>query len=153
ELTAGERLQNLSRTISSVFQAQIASRLQTMQHVATDSAVVNALLTPNRAPRPAVARALSPLFPSSDSATPPMLMTTDGRRVGDVRLEMPDDASRVLDDIRQLASKSESTYVVGKVYAAGGHGSYWLSVPVWREGDLLGYLFQERRLTASRRAT
>ncbi len=149
ELTAGERLQSLSRSISQVWQAQIVSRIATMQHVAADSAVVSAVATPTRALRPAAVRALSILYGSVDSATPPMLMTLDGRRVGDVRLEMADDPSRVLDDIRHLASKTDSQYVIGKLYGTGGQGSYWLMVPVWQDGELLGYLVQERRLTTS----
>jgi signal transduction histidine kinase len=148
ELSAGERLQSLSRAIASTFQQQISLRLTTMRNIATDSAVVSSLATPNRAPRPAVTRAMALLLGSGDSATPPMLMTPDGRKVGDVHLEMAGDASRVLDDIRQHP-REDSAYVVGRVYVASGHGSYWLGVPVWREGDLLGYLVQERSLNAS----
>jgi len=150
ELSAGERLQSLSKAIASTLGQQIGLRLTTMHNIATDSAVVNALSTPNRAPRPAVYRAMALLAGTGDSATPPLLITTDGRRVGDVRLEMAGDASRVLDDIRQL-SRRDSAYMVGRVSAAAGHGSYWLSVPVWNDGDLLGYLAQERSLDASPR--
>jgi len=152
EMLAGERLQSLSRGIASGLQQQIGSRLTTMHHIASDSIVIGALTTPTRAPHPAVARSLQPLLGSGDTATPPMLLTTDGRRIGDVRLEMPDDATRVLDDIKQLARNTDTNYVVGKVYAAGGHASFWLSVPVWNDGDLLGYLVQERRMTMAPKA-
>jgi len=146
ELSAGDRLQSLSRGIASTFQQQISSRIMTMRRIAADSIVVSALATPNHAPRPAVTRSLSPLYSAADSLTPPMLMTPDGRPIGNMRLETADDPSRVLDDIRQ---RMDSDYVVGKVYASGGRASFWLSVPVWQEGDLLGYLVQARPLTTN----
>jgi signal transduction histidine kinase len=152
ELSAGERLQSLSRGIATSLQQQIFSRLGTMHRIATDSVVISAMATPNRAPRPAVGRLLSLLLGSTDSATPPMLMTRDGRPVGDVRLEMADDASRVLEDIRQLSIMTDTTYVVGKVSVASGHASFWLSVPIWQEDDLLGYLVQERPLNTNRQS-
>jgi signal transduction histidine kinase len=150
--SAGERLQNLSRAFAGAFNAQIVSRLSTMHHIAGDSTVVDALSTPNRPPKPAVARALALLYGSTDSATPPMLMTPDGRNIGAFHLEMPDDASRVLDDIHELSRNTDSLYVVGKVSATGGRASFWLSVPVWHEGDLLGYLVQERPIDMPKKA-
>jgi len=151
ELLAGDRLSSLSQSLSSMFQAQIASRLMTMTRIASDSAVTNALRSPTRPPGVAAIQALSPLEAVADSVTPPVLMTPDGRRVGDVHLETPDDASRMSDDIRQLGSSGDSAHV-SKLYSSNGHASFLLSVPIKRGNDVIGYLVQERRMNSNPRA-
>jgi len=151
ELLAGDRLASLSRSLSSMFELQIASRVAVMHRIASDTAVLRVLRTPTQAPAPAAMRALSGLMTQADSATPPVLITADGRRLGDVRLETPGDASRMLGDIRELENSADSAHV-GRLYSSGGHASFWLTVAVRHNSELLGYLIQERRMNSNPRA-
>src|SRR6187551_3205879 len=123
ELSAGDRLESLSSAITSVFQDQFSQRLSAMHRIAADTNVAAALATPSRPLRPVVIRALAMLKSQADSLTPPMLLTLDGRPVGDDRLEGSDDLSHVIDDFRQ-GVMSDTGYV-GRIYTAAGHSSYW----------------------------
>jgi signal transduction histidine kinase len=151
ELLEGDRLSSLSHALSSMFEQQIVSRLGVMHRIAADSSIAAALQTPTLAPSLPALRALSPLRLLADSATPPVLMTPDGHRVGDVRLETPSDVSRLVEDIRQLGLSTDSSHV-GRLYSSGGHASFWLTVPVRQNGNLIGYLMQERRMNSNPRA-
>ena len=151
ELLAGDRLSSLSRSLASMFELQIASRVSAMHRIAADTSVLRALRTPAQPPSAAAVRALAGLMTPADSATPPVLMTADGHRLGNVRLETPGDATRMLDDVRELEGSTDSMHV-GKLYSSGGHASFWLTVAVRQNGDLLGYLSQERRMNSDPRA-
>ncbi len=151
ELLAGDRLASLSRSLSSMFELQIASRVFTMHRIAADTAILRAFRTPAQAPAPSAMRALSGLMTQADRATPPVLMTADGRRLGDARLETPAATSRMLDDIRELENSADSAHV-GRLSSSGGHASFWLTVAVRHNGELLGYLIQERWMNSDPRA-
>ena len=151
ELTAGDRLVRLGRTLASLVAQPIANRITAMERVSSDSAIVDAISTPSRAPGPLAARALSSLMLTrTDSATPPELFTADGRRVGSLALETP--ADRVArSEIQDLARRPDTVRVSG-IRSSRGHTAYWLTVPVRRGPEVIGYVVQERRLAASPRA-
>jgi signal transduction histidine kinase len=151
EASARDRLASLSRVVSSLLQQQVAARLNAMHRVAADSAIVDALQSPTKAPSLDAKDALGVLTARADSLTPPMLLTTDGRPIGDVHLETPADAERYRAEIHDLAATPDSSFV-SHWYTADGHSSFWMAVPVKRSGQLLGYLAQERRFNASPRA-
>ena len=151
ELLAGDRLASLSRSLSSMFEQQIASRVAVMHRIGADTAVLKALRSPTLPPSPGALRALSSLVAQADSATPPVLMTADGHQLGNVRLETPGDATRMLDDIRELEQTPDSSHV-GRLYSSGNHASFWLTVAIRHNNELLGYLIQERRMNSNPRA-
>ena len=135
-----------------MFELQIASRSL------RDASDRRGYSRPARAPRTRTAaerrralQALSGLMTQADIATPPVLLTADGRRLGDARLETPGDATRMLDDIRELENSADSAHV-GRLYSSGGHASFWLTVAVRHNRELLGYLIQERRMNSNPRA-
>jgi hypothetical protein len=150
ELLMGDRLASLSRSLSSMFELQIASRVTAMHRIAADTAVLKAVRSPAQTLSPAAVRALAGLMTPADVATPPVLMTVDGRQLGNVRLETPGDASRMIEDIRELEASADSAHV-GRLYASGGHASFWLTVSIRHNGELLGYLIQERRMNSNPR--
>jgi signal transduction histidine kinase len=151
EQLAADRLSALSRVLSGMFEQQIVSRLATMRQIAADTAVLRTLATPTQTLTVSAARAMSSLLAPIDSATPPLLLAADGRRLGAVQLETPGDASRMLDDVRQFEASADSFHV-GRLYWSGEHASFWLAVGVRHNGELLGYLVQERRLISTPRA-
>jgi len=151
ELTAGDRLVRLGRTLGSLVAQPIANRIGMMQRIAEDSAIIDAIATPDRTPGALAAKALSSLTLSrADSATPPELFTAEGRRVGLLALETP--ADRVVrSEIADFARRPDTVHVSG-IRVSRGHAGYWLTVPVRRGHDVIGYVVQERRIAASPRA-
>jgi signal transduction histidine kinase len=143
-LSAGERLTSLSHVLSNTVQQMIAARMSAMIRAAGDSAIVNALRFPDRPLSEAAAAALLPMQGRSDRFTPPELWTKDGRAVGSVQLELPNEARQMRDEIRQLATSNDSLFV-SKLYLIDGRVSFWQGVPVHRYGESLGYIVQERR--------
>jgi signal transduction histidine kinase len=151
QLSAADRLSHLSRSLASTIEQQTSQRLGTMRRIATDTAVQAAFSTPNRAPSAAAIRAMSAIRSPSDSLTPPMLWTPDGHIIGTLRLEQATDVDQFRSTIATLGVLSDSEHV-GKIISVNGHGSLWQSVPVKKDGHLLGFLAQERRFSASPRA-
>jgi signal transduction histidine kinase len=149
--SAGERLSHLSQSLSSLIQQQTTTRLGNMRRVAADTAVQAAFATPGRAPSRGATRALASITLSTDSLTPPMLLTPDGRLIGTLRLEQAADIERFRGTLPTLAALEDSEHVT-KLVTANGHGAYWQAVPVRDNGNLIGFLAQERRFTASPRA-
>ncbi|MEP6492714.1 MAG: ATP-binding protein [bacterium] len=150
ELSAGERLSTLSRVLSTMLQQTTSARIATMHRIAGDSAVIAALRTPDHPPSPAAIRAMTALAARADSITPPELVTPDGRPVGRVKLETPADQQQVREGIQALGSSPDSVHV-SKVYAVDRHASMWITVPVKENGQLLGYVVQERRISGAPR--
>jgi len=62
ELTAGDRLVRLGRTLGSLVAQPIANRIGMMQRIAEDSAIIDAIATPDRTPGALAAKALSSLL-------------------------------------------------------------------------------------------
>jgi len=150
-LSADERLASASRALASMIQQQTAARLAAMRRVAADTSIAGALGAPDRPPSAAAMRAMVPLVTPADSLTPPELWTADGRVVGHIRLERPEEAQRFRGEPPLQAAPSDSEHV-GKLRVTNGMAGLWEAVPVRRDGRLLGFVAQERRLVASPRA-
>jgi len=151
ELSAGERLAGLSQVLGSLVETQTNARLALMRRIARDSGVQGALRTPDRAPSDAVKKSLSALIAAPvDSATPPQLWRPDGRPVGNLKLELPADVQHARDEVRQQSSADSGR--VGRLYTTNGHASLWMAVPVRQvDGQLLGFIAQERRINGNPR--
>jgi signal transduction histidine kinase len=122
-----------------------------MRRIARDSGVQNALRTPDRAPSAAVNKTMSALIAApADTATPPQLWRPDGRALGSLKLETPADVQHFRDEVRQQSSSDSGR--VGRLYAMNGHASLWMAVPVRQvDGQLLGFIAQERRINSNPR--
>ena len=152
EMSAGDRLAGLSQVLSSLLEQQTNTRLTLMRRVARDSSVQSALRTPERAPDEKVKRTLAPLITApADTATPPQLWRPDGQPVGNITLELPADVHHMMDEVRQQGSLDSGR--VGRLHAINGRASFWIAVPVReQDGQLLGFIAQERRINSSPRA-
>ena len=152
ELSAGERLAGLSQVLGSLVEQQTNARLVSMRRISRDSGVQRALRTPDRLPEAAVTKTLAALITTpTDSATPPQLWRPDGQPVGNLKLEIPADVQQLRDEVRQQGSADSGR--VGRLHAAGGRASLWMAVPVReRDGHLLGFVAQERRIASNPRA-
>ena len=150
QVSAGERLSHLSRALASMMEQQTATRIAAMRRVAADTAVVNVFAAPDREPSPAAQRAMSSITMPSDSLTPPMLWTADGRLIGKLRLEQTSDIDRFRQTLPAKGAATDSVHI-GPLSSMNGHAGSWQSVPVRRQGRVVGFLAQERRFTASPR--
>ena len=152
ELSAGERLAGLSQVLGSLVEQQTNARLVLMRRIARDSGVQRALRAPDRRPDAAVTKTLAALITApTDSATPPQLWRPDGQTVGNLKLEIPADVQQLRDEVRQQGSADSGR--VGRLHAAGGRASLWMAVPVREpDGQLLGFIAQERRIASNPRA-
>ncbi|MGE5101199.1 MAG: HAMP domain-containing protein, partial [Deltaproteobacteria bacterium] len=152
EVSAGERLAGLSQALASLVEQQTNARILTMRHIAHDSGVQRALRTPDVAPDAAVKKTLSPLITTpADTATPPQLWRADGRPIGTLKLDVPADVQQLRDEVRQQGASDSGR--VGRLYATNGHASLWIAVPVRQpDGQLLGFVAQERRINSNPRA-
>lgn len=146
-LSATERLTSLSHVLSSSVQQMISGRMQAMLRASGDTAIINALRSPNRPFSEAAAAALMPMQGRSDRLTPPELWTKDGRVVGGSGQDLSDEERQVPNQVRQLAA-SDSQFV-SKLYVVDGHVAFWQGVPIHRFGESLGYIVQERRFGMS----
>jgi signal transduction histidine kinase len=150
ETSASARLNSLSQVIASTVQQPLAARLANMHRAARDTSVISALSAPSRALTKAAATSLSALNTPADSLTPARLLGMDGQPIGNVRLETPADIERVRSELRALPASD--TAHVGSWYTANGHASFWMAIPVRRNGQVIGYVAQERRLNSNPRA-
>jgi signal transduction histidine kinase len=149
ESSARQRLHSLSQVLASMIQQQMAARLVSMHRVAADTAVINALRTPARAPGEAANAVLKSLVGPADTLSPAMLLAPDGRLIGNVQLETPAD----LEQFRaQRPAPAADSGHVGKLSLNNNHTSFWISAPVRDHGQLLGYVAQERRFNTNPRA-
>src|SRR5262249_21135755 len=96
----------------------------------------------------AALRALRPITLPSDSLTPPILWTPEGKVLGTLQLEQASDIERFRSTLPELGASGDSVHI-SKVTAINGHGSVWQSVQIRKDGRLIGFLAQERRFTAS----
>ena len=151
QISAGERLTRLSQSLAALMEQQISSRLLAMRRVALDTAVQNAFTTPDREPSRAAKRAMAAITLPSDSLTPITLWTPSGRLIGTLRLEQAADIERFRSSLAEQTAPSDSQHIT-KLTSMNGHAGSWQSVPVRKDGQLLGFLAQERRFTASPRA-
>jgi signal transduction histidine kinase len=152
EVSAGERLSGLSQVLGSMVEQQVNARLALMRRIAHDTGVQNSLRTPDRAVSAPVQKMLSTLIAApADTATPPQLWRADGRPIGSLRLDIPADVQHLRDEVRQQGSSDSGR--VGRLFATNGHASLWMAVPVRQaDGQLLGFIAQERRINGNPRA-
>jgi signal transduction histidine kinase len=86
-----------------------------------------------------------------DTATPAELWTAEGRRLGNVQLDLPADRERFREEIAKHPTASDSVYT-SRAGIANGHTSYYVAVPVHDEAKrVLGYVVQERRIGSNSR--
>ncbi len=151
EISSADRLSSLSVELAAMIQQQWTGRVNAMHRVASDPAVIDAVLSPEHAPSAAAVLAMRPIHTAADTQTPPQLLTRDGRPIGSIALESPTDVRQVQDEIQALSSATDSVRI-GRLFASKGHASVWLTVPVRRNGEVVGFLAQERRLSGRGRA-
>jgi signal transduction histidine kinase len=152
ELAAADRLSGLSVQLAGMLQTQLAARVNGLRRVANDSAVIDALRSPNGAPTISSVIALNTVTTLADSATPPRLLLPDGRQLSSVKLESPDEVQRAQNNIRSLGASPDSAHM-SKLLSDGRHMSVWITVPVHDDnGGLVGYIAQERRMRFNPRA-
>jgi signal transduction histidine kinase len=152
EEAAAARLAGLSQVLGSLLEQQVASRLALMMRVARDPAVHDALRDPSHPPSPAAVRALASLIATrAGAASPPMLLGTDGRPIGAMRIEPAREPEGLRDALRRLAESADSTLVT-PLRSIDGRAGYVEAVAV-RDGAgrLLGYVAQERRFSTNPR--
>lgn len=152
ELSAGERLAGLSQVLASLLEQQTNTRLVLMRRIAHDSSIQSALRTPDRRAGDIVRKTLASLVTTpSDTATPPQLWRPDGRPVGNLELEIPADVQRQRVEVRRQGSSDSGR--VGRLHTVNGRASLWMAVPVRQDdGQLLGFVAQERRINGVPRA-
>jgi signal transduction histidine kinase len=151
QIAAGDRLASLAQVVAQLFQQQTAARLTLMHRASSDTAILNALRHPERAPGRSVTRAVGNLVSRTDfNNPPPELWTRDGRPLGRLSLELPAEARAIRDRVRAQATEIDTGYV-SKLYVTEGHTAYWIAVPVRQDDSLFGYVAQERRIATSPR--
>jgi signal transduction histidine kinase len=148
ELAAEDRLLGVASRVGNMTEAQLSARLANMRRVAHDSALVAALRHPTRELSGPARQALASLATRADSLTPPQLWGPGGQRVGAPALETPTDRMPEGGEEALLAADSGG---VGHLYDAGGHIAFWVVVPVHDAGERVGYIAQQRRLSANPR--
>jgi signal transduction histidine kinase len=146
-LSATERLTSLSHVLSTSVKQMIDTRMSAMRGASGDTAIINALRSPNRPLSEAASVALLPLQGRSDRLTPPELWTKDGRVVGGGDQDESGEERQVPDQVRQLAA-SDSQFV-SKLYLVDGQVAFWQGLPIHRFGESIGYIVQERRFGMS----
>lgn len=149
--TAGERVAGLAQSLGSLMEQQTTARMNTMRRIARDTALQNALRSPDKAPSVAAIRALAPLSTNpADTATPPQLWDAKGQPLGTPRLETPADAQTLRDEMLQAAPGDSGR--VSRLRLSNNRAIYYNSVPVRDPGGtLLGFIVQERRININPR--
>ncbi len=143
ELAAADRLQSLSQVMASSASLPLTQRVVTMRHVASDTAIVEALRHPDRPSTPAVRSAMSPLLNQPADSGAIGLWTRTGKPTGSLALDPPERPQRVRQEIERL--ERGDSLAVGSFHAVNGRTAYWIVVPVFdRDSSKLGYLAQER---------
>src|SRR5665213_3986778 len=126
ELAAADRLAVLSVQLAGMLQQQLAGRVNSLRRIANDSGVVDALRSPAGTPTISSVIALNSVTTPADSATPPRLLLPDGRQLGSVKLESPEEAQRAQNNIRLLGASSDSAHM-SKLSSDGSHVSVWIT--------------------------
>jgi signal transduction histidine kinase len=151
--TAGERLASIDRVFGSLIEQQNTGRIGLIRRVARDSAIRNQLRSPNRPLSPNAIRALGALYAQvNDTATPPELWDARGVPLRQPELAPPENAGAVSDELLRSVAAGESAHVT-RVRLDGVVASYYAAVPVRSDdGELLGFVGQERRINVNPRA-
>ena len=150
---AGERLEALGQGFAALLEQSSLQRLATLRRASRDTAIQQALRTPDRPLSPAAKQALAPLYvTAADTTTPPQLWDTNGQPLGVPRLETPADRERVRGELMNAVSAGDTGRVT-RLRVSRGRATYYNAVPVRAaNGTLLGFLGQERRISFTPRA-
>ena len=146
ELSAEERLWTLAQRVQTQMELTVATRLAALRRAAHDTAVLAALREPTRPPNAAAQAALARPRQASDSLTPVELWSADGRRLGPLGLDVPKEGRSA--QAEMMSTRSDSGQL-SPLHAESGHVGYWVTVPVHVAGQLLGFVAQERRVSAN----
>jgi signal transduction histidine kinase len=135
---AAERLQIVADELAPAFSAGIAQRVQLYETVASDPAIV-AFVTGQGNDVTGVRGLLQSLRQPADRDLPIQLRGPSGRVIagtGTIQVE---------DEVPASAEPVRSDRVLYGGFSPSGHGAtYWVSVPVWYGGSLVGHITQRR---------
>jgi signal transduction histidine kinase len=150
---AGERLEALGQGFAALIEQGSTQRLNTLRRVSRDTAIQQALRSPERPLSPAAKQALAPLsVTTADAATPPQLWDANGQPLAAPKLETPADRQHLRDELMDAAAARADGRVT-HLRVADGRATYYNTVPVrTANGTLLGFVGQERRIAFSPRA-
>ncbi|MEO7085370.1 MAG: ATP-binding protein [Gemmatimonadaceae bacterium] len=151
ERAAADRLSALSVQLAGMLQQQISARVNSLRRLAADSGVVAALRSPAAVPTMSSVIAINAFTTPADSATPPLLLLPDGRRLSGMKLESADEIQRGHADLRVFGATPDSAHV-SKLSSDAGRLAIWITAPVHENGTLVGYVAQERRIGNNQRA-
>jgi signal transduction histidine kinase len=143
ELAAADRLLSLSQAIASVAGQPLTLRVQTMRRVAADTAIVNALRSPDRPSTAAVRSAMAPVLNTASDSGVIGLWTRAGRPLGSLTLDLPEQQQSIGREIERM--ERGDSLSIGSFRSKNGRTSFWIVLPVFdRDKSVLGYLAQER---------
>ena len=160
------RMEGVMRVLSQTVSASTRTRVTLLRSVAADSAILAGIqrARPEFAAHPDsnVLRALQRLVPANDSSSnlPIEVWDTHGRRVAHLGEDIREDSiAKLLPEMRSVDGTRVSEIPVGtegadsvqfgSLYASGGRVLYWVVVPVLEDGKRIGYITQQRRVTAN----
>jgi signal transduction histidine kinase len=152
EVAASDRLSTTARVVASTLEQFNSARLALMTTAARDTAVQNALKTPDHALSPGAQRALAPLgVPPAGILAPATLWTSEGRTVGQLELESPADAREFRDDLlRSPEAPPRDSLLLSRIQSVGQQAAVWIAAAVHdASGQHLGFIVQQRRFGAN----
>jgi signal transduction histidine kinase len=148
EVAASDRLTTIARVVASTLEQFNNARFALMTTAARDTAVQNALTTPDRPLSPGAQRALAPLaVPPAGILVPATLWTSEGRTVGQLELESPADAREFRDDLlRAPTATPRDSLLLSRIQSVGQQAAVWIAAAVHdASGRHLGFVVQQRR--------
>jgi signal transduction histidine kinase len=147
-VAAEERLWTLTRTLGNTFDQQNTTRLATLRRLARDSNIIEALRSPGRNPSMTVQAMLYAAGPRNDTSARVRLWTSDGHPVGNLQLDVSRDRQLAQTEAALAATRSDSGSG-GELFVSDRRISYWLTVPVRHNGESIGFVAEERRVSVN----
>lgn len=138
--SARQRLAFLAQRVLELSRPTLASRTEELALLAADSAVIAYLAAPDEAGR---REAEARLAAVGGDLTEVVALHSPTRTPLLYRVVSADTALRAHPAPASLGVMPDSG-TAGPFFAVGGRGFYWLTVPVMREGELLGYASEMR---------
>ena len=135
---AGDRLRIVSDQLGSTLDGLIAQRAATYETAAAAPQIVAYLTDPDTDPA-GVHSLLASLRTSQDRDLPIQLRSASGRVLTGVG------TAAVTDEVPSTGEPPRSDRIVYGTFASSEHGpTYWVSVPVWHAGSVIGHVTQQR---------
>ena len=162
------RVHALLRVLVQSGETSTKARALALQGFASDTVLVNAVAGPDTPRSPhadsAVSAALGKVAMASDSGLPIELWTAGGRRIASVGKDVRGDSVSALPpELRSLRGTKVSaapttpshsdTVQFGALYPSSGRVYFWVIVPVMKNGQRVGYIAQQRRLSPNPQIT